>query len=125
MARTREFSEALAASDLAAAGALMGASHDSLRDLFEVSCAELDALVEIGREIPDVLGCRMTGGGFGGSAVFLVAEMSLEAVARGIQIRYRAATGRDSAAMRVSPAGAARALDPKFVHDQLAPAASP
>lgn len=123
IARTRRFSEAMDASDLAAAGALMRESHDSLRDLFEVSCAELDALVSIGRELPEVLGCRMTGGGFGGSAVFLVAELSIDAVAREIQTHYRAETGVDAEALRVSPVGAARALDPSTLEDRFATAA--
>lgn len=122
IARTRSFSEAMAASDLAAAGALMRESHDSLRDLFEVSCAELDALVTIGRDLPDVLGCRMTGGGFGGSAVFLVVESSIDAAAREIQARYRAETGVDAEALRVYPVGAARAFDPSTIEDQLAAA---
>ena len=56
-------------------GALMYASHASLRDDFEVSCAELDAVVEAARELGverGVYGCRMTGGGFGGCCVALV-----------------------------------------------------
>jgi galactokinase len=122
--RTRAFADAMAASDLAAAGELMRASHDSLRDLFEVSCAELDTLVTVGRGMPEVLGCRMTGGGFGGSAVFLVEESSIEAVARDIQSRYRAEIGLEAEALLVSPVGAAQALDLSIIHDQPAPAAA-
>ncbi|MCL4515442.1 MAG: galactokinase [Firmicutes bacterium] len=55
-------------------GRLMGASHVSLRDLFEVSCPELDVLVEIASGLPGVAGARMTGGGFGGCTVNLVQE---------------------------------------------------
>ena len=67
-ARTLAAAEALAASDLAAVGALMYQSHESLRDDFEVSCAELDTLIELAREIGlagGIFGARMTGGGFG------------------------------------------------------------
>jgi galactokinase len=73
--RTLEAAEALEAGDLAAAGRLMRASHDSLRDLYEVSCPELDALVEaadtLARDGVAVHGARLTGGGFGGCVVIL------------------------------------------------------
>lgn len=62
----------LASGDDEAFGRLLDRSHASLRDDFEVSCPELDALVEIAREVPGVLGSRMTGGGFGGSTVTAV-----------------------------------------------------
>ena len=74
IARTVAAAEALAKSDFEALGPLMAASHDSLRDDFEVSCAELDIMVEIARAIGrngGVIGSRMTGGGFGGSAIAL------------------------------------------------------
>ena len=120
--RTREFSEALAANDLGTAGAMMRASHDSLRDLFEVSCAELDVLVAIGREMSDVIGCRMTGGGFGGSAVFMVAKPAMDSVAREIQSSYHEKTGIAAEALRVSPVGGALALDPGLIQDRRAAA---
>ncbi|MEX0599992.1 MAG: galactokinase, partial [Rhodothermales bacterium] len=58
-------------------GRLMQASHSSLRDLFEVSCDELDTLVEAAGKIPGVLGARMTGGGFGGCTITLVRTESV------------------------------------------------
>ena len=64
--------EALARGDAAAFGVLMNASHVSLRDDYEVSCAELDAMVEAAWSTAGVIGARMTGGGFGGCAVALV-----------------------------------------------------
>lgn len=62
---------ALRAADETALGALFAASHDSLRDDFEVSVPEVDRLVAIAQADPDVIGARMTGGGFGGSIVAL------------------------------------------------------
>jgi len=69
--RVGEFVTALDLGDWAEAGALMTSSHESLRDDFEVSCPELDAVVEAALEA-GALGARMTGGGFGGSAIVLV-----------------------------------------------------
>jgi galactokinase len=70
--RVRAAAEALEAGDAAWVGALMLESHASLRDDFEVSCAELDEIVERARCVPGVCGARMTGGGFGGCAIALV-----------------------------------------------------
>ena len=74
----------------------MYASHDSLRDDYEVSCTELDAVVEIAESIGikgGVYGCRMTGGGFGGCAVALVKTDAVEAItkkiAAGLQSKNR------------------------------------
>jgi len=72
--RTRNAAEALKRNDLPMFGALMTQSHISLRDDYRVSCPELDELVEIALETEGVLGSRMTGGGFGGSTVTLVAR---------------------------------------------------
>ena len=71
IARTVDFAAALEKRDYAACGKLMYASHASLRDDYAVSCAELDALVEIARGVKGVIGARMTGGGFGGCIVAL------------------------------------------------------
>jgi galactokinase len=59
---------------------LLNASHQSLRDDFAVSCAELDAAASITRRQKGVFGCRMTGGGFGGCCVALVQPAALSAV---------------------------------------------
>jgi galactokinase len=72
--RTLEGVAALARGDAATFGQLMNASHVSLRDDYEVSCAELDAMVEAAWRAPGVVGARMTGGGFGGCAVALVEQ---------------------------------------------------
>jgi len=72
-------------------GVLMDASHESLRDEYQVSCAELDAMVEIAWARPGVYGSRMTGGGFGGCTISLVdaekADAFCESVARGYEER--------------------------------------
>ena len=70
--------DALDAGDLAAAGRLMNASHASLRDFYDVSSPELDAIVALARAHPACFGARLTGAGFGGCAVALVASSGVE-----------------------------------------------
>ena len=95
IARTRAFIELLDEGPLegmrlAVAGALMNDSHDSLRDDYEVSCEELDVAVEAAR-VAGAHGARMTGGGFGGSAIALVSADAVldiaQAVARAYEMR--------------------------------------
>jgi len=69
--------DAMRERDVRKLGDLMNHSHDSLRDDYEVSCAELDLLVDTARDIEGVAGARLTGGGFGGSTINLVARSSL------------------------------------------------
>ncbi|MDH7490230.1 MAG: galactokinase [Anaerolineae bacterium] len=76
-------------------GALMDASHASLRDDYEVSCRELDTLVDIARRLPGCLGARMTGAGFGGCTVNLVRADAADAFVAALREAYRAATGLD------------------------------
>ena len=76
--RVLESVEALKNGDLKRFGTLMNASHDSLRDLYEVTGIELDTLVEEARKVEGVLGSRMTGAGFGGSTVSIVKEDAVE-----------------------------------------------
>ena len=105
----------LGASDWSAAGQLMYASHSSLRDDYEVSCAELDAVVEIARAIGEnggVYGCRMTGGGFGGCAVALVKTDAVEAVSKIIGADYRQKTGIEATLFVSRPAAGAAVLLP-------------
>lgn len=109
--RVTEFVAALRLDDREGIRRAMSGSHDSLRDLFDVSCPELDTLVEIGREQQGVVGCRMTGGGFGGSVVMLVETTFLNAVETEILSRYSAATGLEARALRVEPAAAARVVE--------------
>lgn len=76
--RVLNASAALGAGDLEELGALMNASHQSLRSDFEVSCAELDCLVDIAQRTDGVLGSRMTGAGFGGCTVTLIHRDAVE-----------------------------------------------
>ncbi len=77
-ARTLAAVEALKLGNLAQFGKLMNASHESLREDYQVSCRELDLLVEIAGRCEGVYGARMTGGGFGGCTVNLVQAESVE-----------------------------------------------
>ena len=74
----REAVSALKGGDMARLGQLMNASHATLRDDYEVTCPELDFLAERAQQFPGVLGSRMTGAGFGGCTVTLIAEEQVE-----------------------------------------------
>ena len=91
--RTLAFVNALEARDWQAAGECMYGSHASLRDDYEVSCPELDEIVEISRQIDGVFGCRLTGGGFGGCAVALVDAGKTGRIQAEVCTRYRDRTG--------------------------------
>ena len=91
--RVLQLAEALRAWNLPTVGRLMAESHQSLRDDYEVSCAELDLMVDLVSREPDVIGTRMTGGGFGGCTVSLVRREGAERLVRTVQERYQAATG--------------------------------
>jgi galactokinase len=95
-ARTLESVQALKANDIARFGQLMNASHESLKEDYQVSCAELDALVAAARSIEGVYGARMTGAGFGGCTVSLVADEAVERFQRDVPPRYKQATGLDT-----------------------------
>jgi len=86
--RTQVAAEVLQQGDFKTFGRLMNESHDSLRDNFEVSCPELDELVEIARRNPAVYGSRMTGGGFGGCTVTLVKATECDALCKEIKASY-------------------------------------
>ncbi len=92
IARTLDAAGALRNNDFAEFGRLMWLSHASLRDDYEVSCGELDLLVEIARGCDGVLGARMTGGGFGGSTVSLVIRANLVAFTEKVSAEYRSKT---------------------------------
>ncbi|MEK7414357.1 MAG: galactokinase [Planctomycetota bacterium] len=88
--RTRAAYACLRAGDAVALGELMDQSHADLRDKFEVSCAELDAMVTIARSLPGCLGSRMTGAGFGGCSVSLVRDEHVPAFVAELEKQYRA-----------------------------------
>jgi galactokinase len=84
---------ALEAGDLEAVGRLFAASHASLRDDYEVSSPELDAMVDIAVSVPGVIAARMTGAGFGGCTVNLVRPAAVDALTEAALARYPARTG--------------------------------
>jgi galactokinase len=85
--------DALKRGDLAFFGKLMTASHESLRHDYEVSCSELDVLVRLALRLPGVYGARMTGGGFGGSTVNLVAADQIKFFVEVMSHEYAKACG--------------------------------
>ena len=94
--RTIKAVEALKNDDIETFGKLMNASHVSLRDDYEVSCTEVDKLVEIAWAIPGVIGSRITGGGFGGCTVSIVKNDAVENFKQEVISKYKAATGIDA-----------------------------
>jgi len=92
-ARTLEAVKCFASGDLAEVGMLMRASHESLRDLYQVSCIELDAMVESAHGVAGFIGGRMTGGGFGGCTINLVEHTNSQSFAKAVASRYKAKTG--------------------------------
>lgn len=93
-ARVPALAEALAAADWPGAGALLRASHASLRDDYQVSVPELDALAEIAEAQPGCWGARMMGGGFGGCTLQLVQRDRAEAFAEALSASFEARFGR-------------------------------
>jgi galactokinase len=91
--RTVDAVKALKAGELDKFGKMMNASHTSLRDDYEVTGPELDALAEAAWKVSGVVGSRMTGGGFGGCTVSLVKEDAIEAFTKEVGKEYTAKTG--------------------------------
>ncbi len=105
--RTLHAAEGIRASNWPAVGNLMYATHASLRDDYEVSCAELDAVVAIAQSIGlegGVYGCRMTGGGFGGCAVALIKANDIKAISEKIAAEYQERTNIEPALFVSRPA---------------------
>jgi galactokinase len=92
-ARVLQAETALAAGDLDEIGRLFAASHLSLRDLYEVSSPELDALVEIAGSVDGVVASRLTGAGFGGSTINLVRREAVDALRAAVELDYASRTG--------------------------------
>jgi galactokinase len=90
--RVLQAAEALLRGNLPALGTLMAESHRSLRHDYEVSCAELDTMVEIASAQPGVIGARMTGGGFGGCTINLVHADAAEAFKASVASEYEKRT---------------------------------
>jgi galactokinase len=90
--RVHNAAEAFLKGNLPMLGALMAASHRSMRDDYEISCAELDMMVEIAITQPGVIGSRMTGGGFGGCTINLVQADAAEAFKHSVAREYETRT---------------------------------
>ncbi len=93
-ARVLAAGDAFRADDLVRVGSLMNQSHRSLRDDYEVSCPELNLMVELANRVAGTVGARMTGGGFGGCTVNLVCNPALELFRTEIAKGYQLHTGR-------------------------------
>lgn len=92
--RTIRAVEALKQNDLKLFGELMNASHVSLRDDYQVSCEEIDVLVEEAWKVEGVIGSRITGGGFGGCTVSIVKDEALEAFQEKVGAAYKERVGK-------------------------------
>jgi galactokinase len=113
ISRTVRAAGSVRQSDWPAVGQLMYASHVALRDDYEVSCPELDAVVKIAESIGEqggVYGCRMTGGGFGGCCVALVKASSVDGITEKIAADYKARTGIAATIFASRPAAGATVL---------------
>ena len=111
--RTVEAAKAIQAGDWERVGQLMYASHASLREDYQVSCAELDLIVDTAKAIPikeGMFGCRMTGAGFGGCTVSLVRTEAVKWVSRRIKEVYEQRTGNHPMIFSSRPASGARVL---------------
>ena len=110
--RTNRAVDALKARDLPEVGRQMNASHESLRADYEVSCKELDIMVEIARRVEGAYGARMTGAGFGGCTVNLVAKESVEEFTAAIKREYAGRTGIEPAVLVTTAEDGAGRVEP-------------
>jgi galactokinase len=113
--RTVHAAEGVRATNWPAVGQLMYASHASLRDDYEVSCPELDVVVEIAGRIGikgGIFGCRMTGAGFGGCAVALVKTDAVDLITNQLAAEYRKKTGIEPTIFVSRPASGTAVLKP-------------
>ncbi|MFP4105158.1 MAG: galactokinase [Phycisphaerae bacterium] len=108
--RTLEAVEALETGDYEVFGELMYGSHNSLKNDYEVSCDELDKVVEIARNCDGVYGARMTGGGFGGCAIILAERKHADAIAEKVQKDFHSAFGHACPTFATSAAQGAEVL---------------
>lgn len=111
-ARVLRATQALRANNLQEFGRLMRQSHESMRDDFEISCAEMDLLVELAEKQDGVYGARMTGGGFGGCTINLVRAESVDNFCAAVSEGYRRGTGREAEIYVTSAADGAGLVSP-------------
>ena len=112
-ARTLQAKLALEQGNWSLVGGLMNASHTSMREDYEVSCEEVDILVNIAQNFSGVYGSRLTGGGFGGCTVTLVAKEKASALISHMKAEYRSKTGKECFCFETGPAMGAHVLDIK------------
>ena len=105
--RVRTGAALLEKGDLAGFGSLMFDSHDSSRNWFENSCEELDTIVDAAKAIPEVLGARLSGGGFGGSCCLLVKPEAADKIAAAITAAYKTAYGDEPTCALIKPSAGA------------------
>lgn len=108
--RTIEAVAALRAGDIERFGQLMNQSHVSLRDDYEVSCEEIDILVDLAWQIPGVLGSRITGGGFGGCTVSIVKNDAIDTFIQTVGKAYKERVGHEAEFYTVEIGDGARRL---------------
>lgn len=111
--RTLRAADALRVGDVEALGALLNASHLSLRDDYAVSCRELDVAVEIAQATPGALGARMMGAGFGGSILALVRQDALDTLISRLGELYPRKTGKTGSALICAITGQTGASGPR------------
>lgn len=109
--RTIDAVTALKAGDIESFGKLMNQSHISLRDDYDVSCEEIDILVDLAWKIPGVLGSRITGGGFGGCTVSIVKDESVDTFIETIGKTYLEKVGHEAEFYTVDIGDGASRLD--------------
>jgi len=111
--RVLDLAAAARARDLPGMGRLFVASHRSMQHDYEISCEEIDFLVDTAIDIPGVYGARMTGGGFGGCTVNLVAPEAVETFRQYLHTAYLDRYGKDAAFYDCKPAAGAGRIDPR------------
>jgi galactokinase len=94
--RVQQVAQALAKGDLEQVGACMFATHEGLKHGYEVSCAEVDLLVDIAKSMPYVLGSRIMGGGFGGCTINLLQKSEIPAFTKLVAAQYQTSSGKEA-----------------------------
>jgi galactokinase len=108
--RTLQAKDALIMGQWKKFGQLMNESHESMKTDYEVSCEEIDILVDLAQNFDGVYGSRLTGGGFGGCTVTLVDKSRVHDLCEYMKIEYKKRTGKDCVIFETSPGAGAREL---------------
>ena len=108
--RTQNAKVALMNGDWEHLGQLMNQSHESMKNDYEVSCDEIDILVDLAQHRPGVYGSRLTGGGFGGCTVTLVEKNQVESLCEHMRKEYKSRTGKDCFCFETQPGNGAREI---------------